>query len=217
MEDCAMARRVVYEMKLEKPFFRPVMVDADFPKGWIRTPSKAVEVVNEAYKKKKNTEKISFEVSSAAKTELGNKLSAFNLKDNQGRLLECVFQSSKKFKDGGPYLDLLDTTPSKAKKDPRLKNSGALVAFVKDGVEYPLFPQTAFYDFIYISALMANPDLWDEIDNYDAFSDVWFNPDKSLNCQAEAMAMFRGLKESNHLDEAMKSYDDFVSTVFFCK
>lgn len=64
---------------------------------------------------------------------------------------------------------------------------------------------------------MANLDLWDEIDNYDAFSDVWFNPDKSLNCQAEAMAMFRGLKEGNHLDEAMKSYDDFVSTVFFCK
>lgn len=212
-----MARRVVYEMKLEKPFFRPVMVDADFPKGWIRTPSKAVEVVNEAYKKKKNTEKISFEVSSAAKTELGNKLSAFNLKDDQGRLLECVFQSSKKFKNGGPYLDLLDVAPNKAKKDPRLKNSGALVAFMKDDVEYPLFPQTAFYDFTYISALMANPDLWDEIDNYDAFSDVWFNPDKSLNCQAEAMAMFRGLKESCHLDEAMKSYDDFVNTVFFCK
>ena len=212
-----MAKRIIFETKLDKPYFKKVEVEADFPRGWIRTPIKAVEVVNEAYKYKADTDKVPFEVSSAAKTELGNRLSAFNLKDAQGRLLECVFQSSKKFEKGGPYLDLLDIAPNKAKKDSRLKNSGKLVAFVNDGKEYPLIPRTAFYDYIYINALMANRELWDEIDNYDAFSDVWFNPDKSLNCQAEAMAMFRGLKESGNLEKAMKSYDDFVNTVFFCK
>ncbi len=212
-----MANRIVYETKFKKPYFKKVEIDFSFPKGWIRTPIKAVEVVNETYRYKMETDKIPFEVSSAAKTELGNKLSAFNLKDEQGRLLECVFQSSKKFEKGGPYLDLLDVAPNKAKKDARLKNSGNLVAFVKDGKEYPLIPRTAFYDFINIGALMANRDLWDEIDNYDAFSDIWFNPEKSSNCQAEAIAMFRGLKESGNLEKAMKSYDDFVDTVFFCK
>lgn len=210
-----MAKKLIYEMKLSKPFFKNVVVEAQFPKGWIRTPIKGVEAVNEAYKEKKGTDKIPFEVSSASKSELGRKLSAFNLKDDQGRLLECVFQSSKKFENGGPYLDLLDVEPGKAKKDARLKNSGRLVAFVKDNVEYPISPRTAFYDYIYINALMANQDLWEEIDNYDAFTDVWFNPDKSSNCQAEAMAMFRGLKETGNLEKAMKSFDDFVDTVFF--
>ena len=212
-----MAKRIIYETKLEKPYFKRVEVEVTFLKEWKWIPIKKIEAVNEAYKDKMETDKIPFEVSSAAKTELGNKLSAFNLKDKQGRLLECVFQSSKKFENGGPYLDLLDVAPNKAKKDARLKNSGNLIAFVKDGEEYPLIPRTAFYDFIYIDALMANHDLWVKIDNYDTFSDIWFNPDKSLNCQAEAMAIFRGLKESGHLEEAMKSYNDFVNTVFFCK
>ena len=66
-----------------------------------------------------------------------------------------------------------------------------------------------------INALMANKDLWDEIDKQNVFSDVWFNPDKSLNCQAEAMALFRGLKESGNLDKATQSFEDFVNVVFF--
>ena len=66
-----------------------------------------------------------------------------------------------------------------------------------------------------INALMANKDLWDEIDKHNVFSDVWFNPDKSLNCQAEAMDLFRGLKESGNLDKATQSFEDFVNVVFF--
>lgn len=112
---------------------------------------------------------------------------------------------------------MLNVAPNKAKKDPRLKNSGLLKAFILDGKEYPLIPRTAFYDYIYIKALMTNKDLWDEIDMYDAFSDVWFNPEKSLNCQTEAMALFRGLKDSGQLENAIKSYDDFVNTVFICR
>lgn len=210
-----MAKKIVFESKLEKPYYTKVLVDASFPKAWVRVPIKGVEAVNEAYKIRSKTDEIPFEVSSAAKNELGNKLSAFNLKDVKGRTLECVFQSSKKFKHGGPYLDLLEVAPAKAKKDYRLKNSGELVAFVLDGEEYPLSPKTAFYDFIYINALMANKDLWDEIDKHNVFSDVWFNPDKSLNCQAEAMALFRGLKESGNLDKATQSFEDFVNVVFF--
>lgn len=211
-----MAKKIVFVKKEEKPYFKKILVECSFPKGWIRTPIKGVEAVNEAYCFKMETDQVPFEISSASKTELGKKLSAFNLKDEDGRLLECVFQASKKFELGGPYLDLLNVAPNKAKKDPRLKNSGLLKAFILDGKEYPLIPRTAFYDYIYIKALMTNKDLWDEIDTYDAFSDVWFNPEKSLNCQAEAMALFRGLKDSDNLENAIKSYDDFVNTVFIC-
>ncbi len=212
-----MAKKIVFETKLTKPYFKKVFVEASFPKGWIRTPIKGVEAVNEAYKYLNDVDKDPFEVSSASKSELGRKLSAFNLKDSKGRLLECVFQSSKKFEKGGPYLDLLEASPSQAKKDPRLKGSGNLVAFVLDKKEYPLIPRTAFYDYIYISALMVNKELWEEIDNYDTFSDVWFNPDKSSNCQAEALAMFKGLKDSGNLDKAMASFEDFINEVFICK
>ena len=144
-----MAKKIVFESKLENPYYTKVLVDTSFPKAWVRVPIKGVEAVNEAYKIRSKTDEIPFEVSSAAKNELGNKLSAFNLKDVKGRTLECVFQSSKKFKHGGPYLDLLEVAPAKAKKDYRLKNSGELVAFVLDGEEYHLSPKTAFYDFIY--------------------------------------------------------------------
>ena len=91
------------------------------------------------------------------------------------------------------------------------------MAFVLNGKEYPLIPRTAFYDFVYISALLENKDLCENLDNYNAFSDIWFNPNKSLNCQAEAMALYRGLKQANKLDKAMASFDEFVNEVFISR
>ena len=41
-------------------------------------------------------------------------------------ILECVFQGSKVFENGGPYRDLVLNSPYKAKKAKRLKESGKL-------------------------------------------------------------------------------------------
>lgn len=212
-----MANRIVFETKLSKPYFKKIFIDASFPKGWLYKPELAIKEVNDLYKIKTDATVEPFEVSSAADNELGVKLSAFNLKNKDGKTVECIFQSSKKFENGGPYLDLLDVSSNVAKKDKRLRTSGNLVAFVLNGKEYPLIPRTAFYDFVYISALLENKDLCENLDNYNAFSDIWFNPDKSLNCQAEAMALYRGLKQANKLDKAMASFDEFVNEVFISR
>lgn len=212
-----MANRIVFETKLSKPYFKKIFIDASFPKGWLYKPKLAIKEVNDMYKIKTDVTVDPFEVSSAADNELGVKLSAFNLKNKDGKTVECIFQSSKKFENGGPYLDLLDVSSNVAKKDKRLRTSGNLVAFVLNGKEYPLIPRTAFYDFVYISALLENKDLCENLDNYNAFSDIWFNPDKSLNCQAEAMALYRGLKQANKLDKAMASFDEFVNEVFISR
>ena len=212
-----MANRIVFETKLSKPYFKKIFIDASFPKGWLYKPELAIKEVNDMYKIKSDVTVDPFEVSSAAGNELGVKLSAFNLKNKDGKTVECIFQSSKKFENGGPYLDLLDVSSNVAKKDKRLRTSGNLVAFVLNGKEYPLIPRTAFYDFVYISALLENKDLCENLDNYNAFSDIWFNPDKSLNCQAEAMALYRGLKQANKLDKAMASFDEFVNEVFISR
>lgn len=212
-----MAKRIVFETKLSKPYFKKIFIDASFPKGWLYKPELAIKEVNDMYKIKTDATVDPFEVSSAADNELGVKLSAFNLKNKDGKTVECIFQSSKKFENGGPYLDLLDVSSNVAKKDKRLRTSGNLVAFVLNGKEYPLIPRTAFYDFVYISALLENKDLCENLDNYNAFSDIWFNPDKSLNCQAEAMALYRGLKQANKLDKAMASFDEFVNEVFISR
>ena len=126
------------------------------------------------------------------------KLSAFNLKKFVPSLgysvpVECVFQGGKVFAAGGPYTDLYTGTSRDAKRDPRLKESGSLKAFEFEGVRYPLQPTTAFYDWLYINALMENPELAEELKQYDAFTDIEFNPDKSLNCQTRAAAIYVGL------------------------
>ena len=58
-----------------------------------------------------------------------------------------------------------------------------------------------FYDFLYINALISNPDLCERVMGYDTFTDIEFNPKKSLNCQARAMAIFVILKKNNLLKD----------------
>lgn len=134
------------------------------------------------------------EVSTKGSNPLGNCLSAFNL-TLEGIPLECHFQSSKVFENGGPYLDLLKVNPKDAKGDIRLKTSGKLVNFTKDGVVWPLLPKTAFYDYIYIKAVREKYGDNLDLKDYDYFTDIVFNPDKSINCQARALAIYKLMQQ----------------------
>ncbi len=134
------------------------------------------------------------EISSKGEVELGNQLSAFNMRTN-GVFIENVFQSSKKYENGGPYLDLLNVEPKDAKRDERHKTSGRLVAFVRDGVEWPLEPKTAFYDYIYVLTVIENFGCELDLSQYQWFTDIEFNPNKSLNCQARAVAIYKLIQE----------------------
>lgn len=211
-----MAKKIVFRKKLTSPYFEKIEFEIDITRGEFRQIKKFVPVLQEMYKSELGTDETPFEISTAAKSELGFSLSAFNLKDKKGRPVECLFQGAKKFEHGGPFVDLIDCgDPKAAKNDERIKNSpGKIVGFVLDGIEYPNIPKTAFYDYIYIKTLIENPEIAKQVDGINAFQDIWFNPEKSLNCQAEAMAIYRGLKDSGNLEEATKDFKTFGKIVF---
>lgn len=136
------------------------------------------------------------EISTKSKELLGMKLSAFRLKLN-GYALETVFQSSKVFENGGPYLDLLKVPPREAKRDERLRGSGELRAFHYQNEAFPLLPKTVFYDFLYIAAVKdsCTQDEIKAISDYNYFTDIEFHPAKSINTQARAAAIIKLILE----------------------
>lgn len=155
------------------------------------------------------------EISSKSENELGKKLSAFNLfittKTSGLRFsVECAFQGSKVFEFGGPFTDLLDLTSREAKKDPRLRESGSLKQFKFCRDTFPLKPRTYFYDWIYINALQQNIGLAEHLTEFDAFTDIEFNPEKSINCQAFSAALYVSMYENQLLGEALKSSQSFL-------
>lgn len=136
------------------------------------------------------------EVSTKGRCELGVKLSAFNLRLD-GHTLENVFQSAKVFENGGPYLDLLEVPPREAKRDERLRQSGVLQGFRYRGEDFPLVPRTVFYDYIYIQAVKESLPAEElaRIRNFTHFTDIEFNPARSLNTQARTAALIRLILE----------------------
>ena len=140
------------------------------------------------------TGQTALEISYKGEVELGNQLSAFNMKTT-GVFIENVFQASKRYENGGPYLDLLDVAPKDAKRDERHKTSGRLLAFVRNGEDWPLEPKTVFYDYIYVLAVIENFGCELDINEYNWFIDIEFNPGKSINCQARAVAIYKLIQE----------------------
>jgi hypothetical protein len=152
------------------------------------------------------------EISSKSEREVGQKLSAFYLKlETEGKqtTVECVFQGSKVFEHGGPYTDLYFKDSREAKRDQRLKTSGRLIGFEFEGKRFPTSPTTAFYDWLYFRALYPHREWLTRLQQCAGFTDIEFNPERSLNCQARSCAMFVALQKRNLLDKAMSSFDNF--------
>jgi hypothetical protein len=173
---------------------------------------KSVASLHQAAKKRLADANI-LEISSKSTEPLGVQLSAFNLQMPLGNRLvsvEVAFQAGKVFENGGPYLDLLDGTSREAKGDPRLSQSGRLKGFTLQGDPWPLTPTTAFYDWLYLQGLAANPDLAEQLLNYTAFTDIEFNPERSLNCQARTAALYVSLHREGALAAAMAGKDAFL-------
>lgn len=158
------------------------------------------------------------EISSKSEQLLGVKLSAFNLKvttqkKKQTFTVESAYQSSKVFEQGGPYKDLLYAESLKAKKDERLQGSGRLVEFDFFGDKWPLEPRTAFYDWVYINALYKNEWAFSDLNEFDAFTDIEFNPEKSINCQAYSAALFSALSCRGLIQDAIKSKESYLRII----
>jgi len=165
------------------------------------------------------------EVSTKSENQLGNKLSAFNLsfpmKNGSLVYLESAFQGSKKFENGGPYEDLYSMKPSEVKKDKRISKENIIIGFTFENSEWNSEPKTAFYDWLYINAVNKNiqngDDSYQKILEYNAFTDIEFNPEKSLNCQARSCALFVSLYKQNLLNIALESKESFLDILLKSK
>ena len=177
---------------------------------------KNITALHEAFVQRFPERKV-LEISSKSLQPLGVKLSAFNLTKMVPSLgrevpVECVFQGGKVFSAGGPYVDLYGASSKDAKKDSRLRSSGMLKEFYFEGERIPTSPTTAFYNWLYVNALLEHPQLAEEVLAYDAFTDIEFNPAKSLNCQAEAAALFVALARKGLLEQC-KTFETFLTLI----
>lgn len=207
-----MAKRKTFVVSLND-IFEEKEIDFVFYSGFSTTQKqKSIESLHNAIKELYYDAEI-LEISSKSPIELGRKLSAFNLKLDS-IALENIFQSSKVFEYGGPYEDLLSKTPIEAKKDPRIKDSGRIIGFKYQGINYPTIPKTLFYDWIYCQALYSDKELMSSIINYDFFTDIEFNHEKSLNCQARSAAIFVSLYQKGLLEECLSDIVKFEECVY---
>jgi type I restriction enzyme M protein len=208
-----MAQRPVYLTRPQPPYCFPWNAEFVYNSGFAPSQKqKNITAIHAAFSATFPELKV-LEISSKSMQPGGVELSAFHLPKYVPSLdksipVENIYQAGKVFAHGGPYTDLLHVTPREAKLDERLQTSGPLTGFRFEGQDFPLKPITIFYDYLYINALLENEKLAQVLLQYDAFTDIEFNPQKSINCQAKAAALFVALHRLNKLDAA-KDFDSF--------
>lgn len=212
-----MANRPVFFVSKERPYYQEESVSFQFNPGFsIVQKQKNIRNIHDAFIEKHHNARM-LEISSKSELTLGVQLSAFNLPisvDGASTTVESAFQSSKEFVFGGPYTDLLRQPSYIAKKDPRLSESGPLKQFMLGNQFFPLEPKTFFYDWLYINAVVQNAGLSDQLCQFNAFTDIEFNPEKSINCQARSAAIFVSLSKMGLLSSALESPESFRSIVY---
>lgn len=212
-----MANRPVYCSMKKFPFVKVVYTDFNYYSGFaISQKQKSIKDLHSRFNSNYPEYKV-LEVSSKSDEELGIQLSAFNLMVSTSTRkfsVESAFQSSKVFENGGPFIDLLEKPSKDAKKDERLRNSGKLTSFIYFNKTYPLEPKDFFYNWLYINALNLQQDLVTKLLDYDAFTDIEFNPQKSINCQAKAVAIYVSLTKAGLIKKALESQDSFLRFVY---
>jgi len=214
-----MANRPVFSTTTNKQeLFKENNIEFKFFNGFsVSQKSKSLISLHECAKQ--NGLQNILEVSTKSDTKLGWQLSAFNLMvdfdTNQKISLECAFQGSKVFQGDIQYKDIYQFESIKAKKDTRVRNSGNIIGFNFQDIFWENEPKTAFYDWLYINALYSsNSNIINELSNYNIFSDIEFNPKKSINCQARTCAILVSLVKLDLFDEALSSKDRFIEIVY---
>lgn len=213
-----MACRPVFRITDDCPYYKSEIVGFTYYNGFaVSQKKRSIASLHQAFLSSNSTEKV-LEISSSSEESLGVALSAFNLQittlDGKSYSVESAFQGSKVFEHGGPYKDLLSKTSREAKKDSRLKDSGKLISFYFSKKEFPLTPKTFFYNWLYINALHMHPELTEQMMKYTAFTDISFNPQRSINCQACAAAVYVSLRKNNLLAKALETPERFLRVVY---
>lgn len=201
-----MAVRPVFIPNDVVPFYNVVNIDFAWNGGFaVSQKRKNIDAVHNGFRLK-NADGNPLEISSKSVVELGVKLSAFNLLKyvpelNKSIPVENVYQAGKVFADGTNFPDLMFVTPKEAKRDERLKQNGEITGFVFDNQKFPTTPKSLFYDYIYLNAVLENPKLAEELVKYNGFTDIEYNPNKSISTQAKSAAIFVSLYKSGLTDK----------------
>lgn len=209
-----MARRPVFipnysgALLVQECFF-----DFTWSSGLAESQKKKNVAALHAAAKRNGIERV-LEISSKSDEKIGRRLSAFSLKieiEGAEYPLESVYQGSKVFDTCGPFPEIFGYEPREAKRYVRGLNSGRLIGFDLEGHRYPLVPKNAFYDWLYIRALAKHVDWINENVSYDAYTDIEFNPEKQVNCQARAFAEYKSLAAKSELEAAVRDFRHFAS------
>lgn len=158
------------------------------------------------------------EVSRSSVDHAGRALSAFNLAlqlPEAGRVtVECAYQCAKVFDSGGPFPELLELPPDTVRRRLAGHSASSFRGFHLLGRDWPTEPDTLFYDWLYASALLDNPQLMGKALAFQAYSDIAFNPRRSRACQARALARAVSLQRAGVLERALRSPDCFAELGF---
>ena len=218
-----MAERPVFIVLEAFPFVKTETVEFVYYPGFsMKQMRKSIRSLHDSFVQRcPEYSGLVLEISSKSETPPGVRLSAFNLlytlSDGRKRTVESIFQSGKCFENGRQYTELLDMPSAEAKRFEALHTSGGVVRFRLENEWFPAKPLRFFYQWLYVNALHQNPDLADEVMRYRAFTDIAFNPRKSLNCQAGAAALYAALRASGNLEEALRSPESFLAVVYHDK
>ena len=212
-----MAERPVFISAEQRPFGRAQTVKFTWFAGLSKAQKqRSLASLHESFLRKFPDRRV-LEISGKSTQPLGVALSAFNLKWRRPEgefTVENLYQAGKVFSGGGPYTDLLTVSPRDAKRDERLKTSGRLTGFRMGEESFPLVPASLFYNWLYLNALHSQPALAAAVMEYDAFTDIEFNPNKSVSCQAQAAAIYVALAHQGLVEEALRSRQDFLRVVY---
>ena len=219
-----MAERPLYIPIEEPPFFKVQSIAFKwFPGYSVTQKQKSIESLHQNACSQIEPIENPLEISSKSTEQLGHQLSAFHLpaysKEERYQdppcSLETMFQTSKVFGEDVHCIDLLGNDHRAVRKQIRERENQGLKCFRLEDVDWPLDPRGAFYNFIYLRSFNERKDLHADILRHDGFTDIEFNPRKSINCQAEAVSVFVGLSEAGHsLDEVCANKESFLETVY---
>lgn len=209
-----MANRVIFKHTENGPhLFEEVLVEFEWVPGMaVSQGRKSVQNLHSAAASNLGISPV-LEISTRSSNDFGISLSAFNLQitfQKRKYPVEAVYQACKVFESGGPFLDILSSRSIDAKRDSRLRESGALLSYRFEEINWPLVPSPNFYDYLYIRALLENTHRHSLLE-YQAFSDIAFSQTskiskhgKSFNCQARSAAIYvslmKRMKEDSILD-----------------
>lgn len=211
------AQRLVFFLDKENNFKQKEYEFKWYP-GFAKTQlQKSIKALHECFLSEFPNKRV-LEVSSASNDEIARALSAMNLQvmTSHGKYtVEQLFQAGKIFREAGSQEKLLNLSSQEAKKHNKETNQhDELVRFEMFGAIFPLEPRTYFYNWIYMKALHQHPELISKIAEYDAFTDIFFNSEKAINCQAQACSIYVSLLRRGMLEETLANRENFLKNIY---